>query len=371
MFYEPLWEYDGFRLVRRPDTANLYITWTPPGSRRYLRKSTGTGDLEDAKRELIRFAAKRRRPTANEPDEVSVLDCLVTYCERNIARREHPHAERTALKWWMDFLHREGIVTVADLTLDMQELFIERRRASLMSRHGSASNGTINRDLGIMRVALRDAWKRGHLSTVPHVAMLPTPPPRQRVLTTDEVKALLAGCHAPHLRLYIRLALHTLQRPGAIVELTCPQVCLARGVIDFNPPGRVLSNKRRAVVPITKAIRPELEDAIACSESGHLIEWKGKPVKSIKTAFAAAVRRAGLDGVCPYTLRHTGATLLAAAGVPMRQIAGMLGHTSTKTTEHHYAKHRPEYLSDAANALDTLFAEQKLLTPPDSIRQAA
>ena len=83
----------------------------------------------------------------------------------------------------------------------------------------------------------------------------------------------------------------------------------------------------------------------------------GRPVKSIKTAFRAAARRAGLEDVCPYTLRHTGATLLAASGVSMRQISGFLGHTTERTTEL-YAKHRPEFLMDAAATLDELFRTQ-------------
>jgi hypothetical protein len=37
----------------------------------------------------------------------------------------------------------------------------------------------------------------------------------------------------------------------------------------------------------------------------------------------------------------------------MRQIAGMLGHTLLAATER-YAVHAPEYLSEAASALDPL-----------------
>lgn len=72
---------------------------------------------------------------------------------------------------------------------------------------------------------------------------------------------------------------------------------------------------------------------------------------------AKACRQAGLQGVTPYVLRHTGATLLAAAGVPMRQVAGMLGHSTQKVTER-YAKHRAEFLLEAAETLENLFGEK-------------
>lgn len=370
MFYEKIWEYEGFGLVSRPDTQNLYITWCKPGTRRYRRKSTGTSDLTLARRRLVEFANARSRPASTEPEDVKVMGCLVTYCQRNIASRKHPHAERTALKWWGEFLEAEDILTVADLTLDMQEAFIDWRRSRGTSPRGQISNGTVNRDLGIMRAALRDAWKRGRLKTVPHVMMLAKPPPRQRVLSTDEIQRLLSTCEHEHLKMYLMLALHTLQRPGAICELTVDRVDLVAGRIDFNEPDRPITNKRRPVLPITSVLRPYLEDAIRHSVSGHIIEWDGKPVITVKKAFESLCKKVGIEGACLYTLRHTGATLLAAAGVPMRQISGMLGHTSTQTTEYHYAKHKPEYLSEASNALNSLFTEPKRLTGPERTEQS-
>ena len=41
-----------------------------------------------------------------------------------------------------------------------------------------------------------------------------------------------------------------------------------------------------------------------------VVEWNGKPVRSVRKAFAAAVKAAGLDGlgITPHVLRHTAAT---------------------------------------------------------------
>lgn len=51
---------------------------------------------------------------------------------------------------------------------------------------------------------------------------------------------------------------------------------------------------------------------------------------------------------------HTGATLLAGAGVPLWQISGMLGHSYSCTTEL-YAKHGPEHLHEAIAELESVF----------------
>jgi hypothetical protein len=86
----------------------------------------------------------------------------------------------------------------------------------------------------------------------------------------------------------------------------------------------------------------------------HFVEWNGKPVASVKTGFASAVRIAGLDvatgNVTPHTLRHTAATWLMQRGAPMWQAAGFLG-MSEKTLRDTYGHHHPDFLREAANAI--------------------
>jgi integrase len=52
----------------------------------------------------------------------------------------------------------------------------------------------------------------------------------------------------------------------------------------------------------------------------------------------------------PYTLRHTGAVWRAEDGVPMAEIAQLMGHDDDRTTQKHYARFTPSYLRKAANA---------------------
>jgi integrase len=56
------------------------------------------------------------------------------------------------------------------------------------------------------------------------------------------------------------------------------------------------------------------------------VEWNGRVVKSVRTAFKRAVKLAKLSGkVAPHTLRHTAATWLMKAGFGKWQAAGFLG----------------------------------------------
>ena len=57
-----------------------------------------------------------------------------------------------------------------------------------------------------------------------------------------------------------------------------------------------------------------------------------------------------LTKVTPHTLRHTAAAWMVQKGVPMAKVAKMLGD-SEKTVERVYSHHAPEFLQDAAAAL--------------------
>ena len=67
----------------------------------------------------------------------------------------------------------------------------------------------------------------------------------------------------------------------AILELKKFQVNLVDRVIALNPPGREQTKKYRPELPITDALFPWLEKA----NTDVLVNWKGKPIKSIRRAF--------------------------------------------------------------------------------------
>ena len=70
----------------------------------------------------------------------------------------------------------------------------------------------------------------------------------------------------------------------------------------------------------------------------YVFTYSGKRIKNdIRTSLANAVKKAGLrengePNVTLHTLRHTQASQLAIAGVPMRYIQELLGHQSFETT---------------------------------------
>ncbi|MEM1166914.1 MAG: tyrosine-type recombinase/integrase [Planctomycetota bacterium] len=370
MFYTTIDTHEGYKLVRRPDTPNLYIYWYPQEGGRVRRRSTGTSDRDEAGRRLRAFVEARQPPVGPSSGDACLLDLLSEYVDRALEGKPSQDVARNALLHFTQFCETDDLVYLSELDLDRQERYIAWRRERIRSRGNAGSNGTIRRELGVLKAALNFAHKRGQLSAVPHVTGLPEPPPRQRYLTREEFHRLLAACEPTlHLWRFVMISVHTMQRPSAVLELHERQIDWERKRIDFRDPSAPATKKARPVVPMTPTVDTVLREAIAESATGHAIEWRGLPLKCIRLSFTRACRRANLDGVCVYTLRHTGATLAAAAGVPMRQLAGMLGHSEITTTER-YAKHSPEFLGDAAAALDELFAEPKRLTDRSHPRAA-
>lgn len=67
---------------------------------------------------------------------------------------------------------------------------------------------------------------------------------------------------------------------------------------------------------------------------------------------------AGLGRWSPNELRHSAASLLSASGVPLEQIADVLGHTDTRMLLKHYRHPISRAIDAAAAPMERLFGEQ-------------
>src|SRR5690242_7930441 len=139
-----------------------------------------------------------------------------------------------------------------------------RDYAAMRKRQGK-SNSTVKTELEALRACLR--WHYG--KEAPTIVAPPPSKPRDRYLTQDEARRLLASIEAPHVRLFVTLALATGARMGAILDLTWDRVDFEHGTIDFMPAGRDKSNKRRTVVAMAPKARAALEEAYKARLSDH------------------------------------------------------------------------------------------------------
>ena len=80
---------------------------------------------------------------------------------------------------------------------------------------------------------------------------------------------------------------------------------------------------------------------------------------NFRREFNRIFAKAGLSDWHPHELRHSAVSLLSAAGVPIENVADVMGHTTTRTTEAVYRHSVLPTATGAAAAMEGLFADKK------------
>lgn len=326
----------GTRLFQR---AGVYYVIEFNGHGKPKRVSTGTRSRPEAETFLAGYLLKSGAKALPSPSVATILEQYWSAHRKTLASPE------TA---------RQGIDRLEDFfQCQVSELTPARLRAYYEGGRPVAAT-TKARELTVLRAALNYALAEEWLESVPKVPVTPPLPPKERWLTRQEAARLLyaaRGERRRHLALFIRLALYTGARSAAILGLKWAQVDLKRGRIDYNPPGRRPTQKKRPVVAIGPRLSAALQRVRRVTTGPFVIEYGGEGLERIKGAFRRAAQDAKLEDVTPHTLRHTAATWMAQAGLPLPMIAGVLGQSITRTTER-YIKHSPDYQAGAAEALE-------------------
>ncbi|MCA1433456.1 site-specific integrase [Bradyrhizobium sp. BRP20] len=174
----------------------------------------------------------------------------------------------------------------------------------------------------------------------------------------DDVKVPTSKRPLRHLARFILLGIYSGTRAGAIAAAS-PIPAIGRSYVDLErgryyrlKQGSSKTNKRQPTVPIPVRLLAHLRRWHRIDpEAKHFVEYNGRPITSVKTAFKSAVRLAGLGpGISPHTLRHTAATWLMQRGADPWQAAGYLG-MSLEVLLNTYGHHHPDYLSDAVEKI--------------------
>lgn len=315
--------------------GRFVVTWTESGKRRRHRLAALTA--KDAEREARDLILRETAPPAG----ITVAAIWSAYAAEMAGRRQAGKLNETG----RNILPVFGHLAASQISADDCRKYTAARRAK------GRKEATIRTELGCLRTALSWAVKSRLITQAPRIDLPSMTPPRERYLSRDEVAALISAAIDPHIRLAMLLMLTTAGRIGALLELTWDRVDFDRRVIrlatnDIGP------RKGRATVPINDTLMAALQDARAAALSAYVVEWGGRPVGSIKTGFAAAIARSGIDHCTQHDLRRTAGRFMAEAGVPIEEIAQYLGHTNPNVTRSTYAQFSPDHLRRASNALE-------------------
>jgi integrase len=129
----------------------------------------------------------------------------------------------------------------------------------------------------------------------------------------------------------------------------------SRRTLDLTATERtVLGEHRARQRELRDAVGPAWEDRdlIFCTDLGRPLGYR-----VVFREYKKFLRRAGLPDISFHDLRHSNATILAAAGVPLKVIQERLGHADIKTTLEFYEHVTPAMGKDAARKLEDLLGD--------------
>lgn len=237
---------------------------------------------------------------------------------------------------------------------------LERRTKRAGASGRMSAPGTVRRDMIAVQTVLGWGAKQGLLAHCPHVPKPPNPPPKQRFLTPEEISRIndALGEYPLWFEAATLLCFYTGQRINAVLSLKWDQIDERAGIIDFNA-GLYLRGRRktRAVLPVTPGIRAVLD---ASKRFGPHVLHKDAisydaPTYTMYLRYWQRMCKAlGIEGTTPHTIRHSVATNLVRANVPLAEVSKLLGHRSITTTERVYAKYAPEYARAAMGVAERL-----------------
>jgi integrase len=215
---------------------------------------------------------------------------------------------------------------------------------------GTLRPRTVNIEVNTLSAIFREAIKRGFVDRNPvkGVRKLPEENIIIRYLSADEEKSLLAAC-APTLVPVVMLALHTGMRLGELLHLEWKDIDfeqrLIRVKLTKSHRTRYLPMNARAVETL-KGLprRPDIGLVFWNPKSGRHWTWTHAP------GWHKAIEASGVKEFRFQDLRHTFASRLVQAGVPIKVVQELLGHANVATTMR-YAHLAP---ADLRRAVDIL-----------------
>jgi integrase len=242
------------------------------------------------------------------------------------------------------------------------------------------SHSTINRDISSLKASLQKAWDWELLDNHPLIRLKPLKVDKRRVvryLTQDEEKRLYAalqardtlmrdarvsankhraersyelypnlGTYADNLTPLVLLAINTGLRRGELWNLTWKDIDLPKKMLTVRGKGAKSGQTRH--IPLNAAAMDVLK-----THRGEVVPMPNVPVfgnAEFRKAFNALLDKAKIQNFRFHDTRHTFASKLVMAGVPLNTVRELLGHGSIEMTLI-YAHLAPENLRDAVNLI--------------------
>lgn len=217
------------------------------------------------------------------------------------------------------------------------------------------SPSTVRKDMAVLGTFFKKAVEWDVIEASPAVGLQkpPEPKPRTRYLTIEEWGGLQEAA-PPWLRSMLTLAVATGLRLKEITKLRWEDVDRQAQIIhvamDTKTGTRAIPVNRTAAGVLDGLVRHLRNPYVFVDQEGN--HYDNELRRNRITRWTTKVMRsAGIDGATFHTLRHTAASFMVQAGVPLYEVQKVLGHSTPLMTER-YAHLQPDHLQGAVRALD-------------------
>ncbi len=250
-----------------------------------------------------------------------------------------------------------GRMKLREITAGAVQRYIDRRRLQTGRTGKPIRASTVCSEVFTLSAIFREAVRRELVQFNP-VSRVKKPKEDNtivRYLTPDEEERLFAAL-APHLKPIVIGALNTGMRKGELLNLAKTDLDFDQRLITV----RNTKGNRKRYIPMNDTLIEMLKSLPSSPEEIHVFVNKqtGDVYGDIKTSWKTTMRKAKIENFRFHDLRHTFASRLAQAGVPIVVIKELLGHKDITTTMR-YAHLAPTDLYKAVDVLVPKKGEKK------------
>lgn len=305
-----------------------------PNGERY-RKMVGTKKQAELVQRKIEAEIVAGEWDIRESEDIRFSDLVQEYLEYAMTSKAKSTCKTDKYRIAAHLMPYFGDILLKDITVQM----VDRYKA-LRIEEGAAAH-TINNELAnlshILKMAIR--WRyidRNVVSDVDKMKLAKKPP---RFLSQTEIKKLIDAAEGSHIQPIIVTAIHTGMRKSELLNLKWSDIDFDQKTITIQPkPDWHTKNYKSRVLKMTpvldKVLRQHKEQQERIGyQSEYAFTYEGKRIKwGVDMGLKTIKKKAGLENITLHTLRHTFASQLVMAGVPLRDVQELMGHQSFETT---------------------------------------
>ena len=354
-------KYSADEFSRRCD-CRKHFRWTQNGIQYRRKADTRSWEEAEAIKRQLQDQLSGRTPEVRPEDNVRMLsegiDLFITDKKVQGVSAGVVSRYRNELGRFQAYCEKESVFTVARITRELLTGY-----ASTWEEHYQSSNTRVSvreRLRSFLRYCLECRW----LDRIPAVPKVEADEPPTLPLTGAEYACILASIDSvrplrfdvkgvtrllgPRTKARLRALIQLMRWSGLAIQ---DAVKIRRAdIIREEAKGiyRVVVSRQKTGTDVSVPIPTEVAEEVLAAPSPNpaYIFWNGKSQsrsqvtmwggRYMRPLFEAAGLRSG--HMVSHRLRDTFAVDLLEKGVPMEELSKLLGHTSIRTPEKHYAK---------------------------------